>query len=221
MKTKKIVVFDLDDTLYKEIEYLKSAYQEISQKIAKAIRGNKEAIYKDMVQYYNEEMNTFELILEKYEPDLTIGDLLVMYRNHLPDLVLSENAKAVLDLFKLKKIEMGLITDGRSVQQRNKLNALGIESYFSEIVISEEFGTAKPNSENFKYFEKHFGEAQYYYIGDNVKKDFLAPNALGWVTIQLKDNGLNIHKCSNNYNDKSYRAQFEVDELTEILEIIN
>lgn len=32
------------------------------------------------------------------------------------------------------------------------------------------------------------------YVGDNLKKDFIAPNALGWLTVCLKDDGRNIHK---------------------------
>lgn len=222
MKTKNIVVFDLDDTLYKEIEYLKSAYREIAKQISKSVSCNKEAIYSDLWQFYTGNLNAFDLVLKKYKPDLAIEDLLITYRNHFPNLLLSESTKTVLDFLKEKQIQLGLITDGRSIQQRNKLKALGIESYFSEIVISEEFGSEKPDLRNFKHFENHFGNAQYYYIGDNIKKDFVAPNALGWVTIRLKDNGLNIHKSPNDFkNNKSYCPQFEVDELTEILKILN
>ena len=31
------------------------------------------------------------------------------------------------------------------------------------------------------------------YIGDNPKKDFVAPNQLNWVTVGLRDDGRNIH----------------------------
>jgi putative hydrolase of the HAD superfamily len=34
----------------------------------------------------------------------------------------------------------------------------------------------------------------YYYVGDNTSKDFVAPNRLGWTTICLLDDGRNIHK---------------------------
>ena len=32
------------------------------------------------------------------------------------------------------------------------------------------------------------------YVGDNPRKDFISPNALGWLTVCLKDDGRNIHK---------------------------
>ena len=32
------------------------------------------------------------------------------------------------------------------------------------------------------------------YVGDNLKKDFIASNTLGWLTVCLKDDGRNIHR---------------------------
>ena len=49
--------------------------------------------------------------------------------------------------------------------------------------------------ENYAYFMKRYSYCQsFIYVGDNVKKDFITPNALGWKTICLKDDGRNIHK---------------------------
>ena len=87
---------------------------------------------------------------------------------------------------------MRLITDRHSVTQRNKIKALNIDTLFDLIIISEEFGSEKPNPKNFEAFNK-FNTIEKYYIGDNTSKDFIAPNALGWTTICLPDNGNNIH----------------------------
>ena len=111
---------------------------------------------------------------------------------------------------------MGVLTDGRSIQQRNKLEALGIENFISEIVISEEIGSEKPNLKNYKHFEKVFGDGQYYYIGDNIKKDFITPNNLNWITIRVLDNGLNIHKNIDSDFDKEYLAHYNVSDFSEI-----
>jgi len=35
---------------------------------------------------------------------------------------------------------------------------------------------------------------RFLYVGDNSKKDFVAPNRLGWRTICLKNDGHNIHE---------------------------
>ena len=116
---------------------------------------------------------------------------------------------------------MGLLTDGRSVQQRNKINALKLNAWFSEIIISEEFGSEKPNMNNYKYFEKIFGDGTYYYIADNINKDFISPNNLGWTTICLKDNGLNIHKQDVSLIDKKYLAKYTIHKLSKVLNIVS
>ena len=51
-----LVVFDLDDTLSPEINYLQSAYQEIAAYIQK---HTKLQIYEDMLQRYHKKENVF------------------------------------------------------------------------------------------------------------------------------------------------------------------
>ena len=101
-------------------------------------------------------------------------------------------------------IEMSLITDGRSITQRNKLRALGIESFFKSIIISEEVKSEKPSENNFRMVMNSKSKENYIYIADNPKKDFITPNKLGWTSICLLDRGQNVHKqyfsSAINYN---------------------
>lgn len=193
----KYVVFDLDDTLMYEIDFLKSAYKEIAKRVD---FENRKVLVREMFEWYTNGYNVFNLIEEKY-PNFSVNELLIIYRNHLPDLNLSEGVKEILDYCKFKGYKLGLVTDGRSITQRNKLKALGIDNTFDKLIISEEFGTTKPNERNFKGFiEDPIGE--YYYIADNPKKDFIAPNKLGWTTICLIDKGKNIHPQNFDVKDE-------------------
>ena len=212
-----VVVFDLDDTLYKEIDFLKSAFSSIAHSISLEVPEDKNTIFEKMVELYNLKQNVFEGILSIYKTSLTTDNLLVVYRNHIK---LSPDVVEVLEILKKKKIPLGLLTDGRSVQQRNKIEALNLEKYFSKIIVSEEFGSKKPCVDNYKYFEDVFGSSQYYYIGDNLKKDFISPNKLGWITICLKDNGLNIHNQNIDLENKYYYAKYTVSNFYEIKVII-
>lgn len=214
------VVFDLDDTLYKEIDFLKSAFSSIAHSISLEVPIDKKTIFEKMVDLYNSEQNTFEGILRIYKSTFTIEKLLAVYRNHKPNIQLSSDIVAVLDLLKKKKIPLGLLTDGRSVQQRNKIEALKLEEYFSEIIISEEFGSEKPSLANYTYFEKKFSAKKYFYIGDNEKKDFITPNNLDWKTIKLIDNGLNIHKNKEASFKENYLADYSIHSLSEICPLI-
>ena len=220
LETNNVVVFDLDDTLYSEVDFLKSAYKEIAIKIAIEINVPNKVVYEDMLEYFYNRKNVFEDILLKYNSHLKVPELLNVYRNHKPQINLSEDRIEVLNFFKSKHVSLGLLTDGRSVQQRNKIEALNLNQWFTEIVISEEFGSEKPNINNFKHFEDVFGSGNYFYIGDNIKKDFVAPNKLNWTTICLKDNGLNIHSQNTTNVNKQHLAQHNISEFSELSNIV-
>ncbi|WP_034045392.1 HAD family hydrolase [Wocania ichthyoenteri] len=220
MKINTVVVFDLDDTLYNEIDFLKSAYTEISLKIGKVVSVESSVIYNQMLACFYDKENAFEAIIKIHNLSISINELLDIYRNHNPKLELSKDRVEVLNELKRRGIVIGLITDGRSKQQRSKIDALKLNNWVSEVLISEEFGSEKPNVNNYKHFENLFENANYYYIGDNVKKDFITPNKLGWTTICLKDSGQNIHKQNSSLLGKEYLAKYTVSSFKNILDLI-
>ena len=187
-----VICFDLDDTLYKEIDYLKSAYREIADSV-----GHPEAAGQ-MLDWYLAGENAFRKLIETYNLAVGIADLLKIYREHYPDIHLDEGVKEFLVCLKEDGAKLGLISDGRSLTQRNKIKALGLENFFDIEVISEEFGTEKPCLRNYQAVMEKFPERKVFvYVGDNTAKDFVAPNQLGWRTILLMDNGKNIHHQEN------------------------
>ena len=119
--------------------------------------------------------------------------LLKIYREHKPQLSLAPFVKNLLAHWARNGRQIGILTDGRSLTQRNKIRALGLDDYTNAIVISEEFGSEKPNVNNYRYFEERFPNSTYVYVGDNLAKDFVAPNRLGWTTVGVLDRGNNIH----------------------------
>jgi len=183
-----VVVFDLDDTLYNELDYLKSAYKSIAEFL---LPDNWQSLYSKMLSMYRSRLNVFEFLISSFE--VSKESLLNLYRNHNPDIQLFEDVIEVFNAIKSKGGYIGIITDGRSATQRAKIKSLGIEHYVDALIISEELGSEKPNIQNFKAIETSLKGKCYYYIGDNFKKDFIAPNGLGWTSIGLIDNGKNIH----------------------------
>lgn len=189
---KSVVVFDLDDTLYKEVEYLKSAFREIAQVLEK--ETGQPGLFERMMSLYRDDKEVFGTIIEEYQVEAkTKSDLIEIYRNHEPDIYLEDHIADKLKEIKRKGMTTGLITDGRSHTQRNKLKSLGLQNYFDEVLISEEFGSEKPDSGTFEYIQDKLEGEGYVYIGDNIKKDFIAPNNLGWDTVCLLEDGTNIH----------------------------
>mgnify|MGYP000364290653 CR=1 FL=1 len=136
-------IFDLDDTLYKEIDFVKSGYFEIAVKLSSGTNQN--LIYNAMLSTYKQGGNAIQAGINLSENTLyTCSDLIHTYRLHIPHISLDFDTKHLLKVLINSGYKLGLITDGRSNTQRNKLNSLGIEHIFSEIIISEEFGSEKP-----------------------------------------------------------------------------
>jgi len=190
------VVFDLDDTLYDEIDYCKSGFAsaaEFLSNLPKAPADQRifDALWKQF--HAGNRKNTFNAALDElgmsYDEKL-IGELIKVYRNHVPKITLPDDSRDVLSQLS-SKYTLALITDGFLPAQQLKVQALGIEKYFKCIIYTEQLG---PNQSGWKPspvgFEKllqslNAKPQNSAYIADNEKKDFIAPNKLGFLTIQI------------------------------------
>jgi putative hydrolase of the HAD superfamily len=211
---KTCVVFDLDDTLYLEVDFLKSAFRFIANELF--IEDNL-IIYNEMYSVYLNNGNVFEHLIKKYpEKKLVLNNLLKLYRDHIPEINLISGAFTLLQNISQKNGKIGLITDGRSRTQRNKITALGINSFFNDIIISEEFGSEKPTEANYRFFMEKYPDYVYVYIGDNVKKDFISPKNLGWLCIGILNLELGIQKNSHNNLSNEYQPHIYIKTIEEI-----
>lgn len=224
---KKVVVFDLDDTLYKEIDFLKSGYRKVAELVEKRFHFPANDVYYNLLSWYSRGENAFEKLNEKYRLDNPISDYLNVYRFHQPNMALTDDARETLIELKKTGVLMGIITDGREETQKNKIEALGLSEWINTdlIIINEEQKCFKPNHWGFdrimiKCFDKNIeADAEFFYVGDNIEKDFIAPNELGWISVCLLDDGKNIHKQSFDF-PKECLPQYKIDSIIDLLEII-
>lgn len=194
------VVFDLDDTLYKEMDFVRSAYRYISRQVSRQICGKDDdgharAVYDFMWGVFRSGGLSFESANEKYGLDIPVSQYLHWYRTHPIEIELREDAAGLISRLAEHEVPIGIITDGRSLTQRNKINSLGLDRYVKpeDVVVSEEIGSEKPNPRNYEHFMQRYSGRRYIYVGDNPKKDFIAPNALGWQTFGIIGDEENIH----------------------------
>ena len=148
--------------------------------------------------------------------------MLAVYRNHKPHIALNKSVEETLDWLKAHGIILGLITDGRMTQQMNKVDALGLKRYIHEddVIINEAEEFRKPDQRCFKHFMDKYGpDSEYWYVGDNPCKDFKGPNALGWTTICLRDDGRNIHPQRFD-GDESFLPKVTTDKMANIISMI-
>ena len=188
------VVFDLDDTLYDEIEYCRSGFAAVAKmaiKLPKAPSAGQifDAIWKHFAA--GNRKKTFNAALEElgiaYD-DKLIRQLVRAYRNHAPQITLPPDSRDVLEELSTK-YTLALLTDGFLPAQRLKVRALGIEKYFKCIVYTEQLGREfwKPSPASFEKLLANLNvkPESVAYVADNCEKDFIAPNKLGFVTIQI------------------------------------
>ena len=210
------IVFDLDDTLYSEEDFVLSAYRYISAELSKETGLDH---FSEMCDLRAIGRNPLDAILERHSVSTNVDTLVELYRFHAPTIKLREGAKSLLEQIKAKGIPLGLVTDGRSRTQRNKIFGLGIDRYFDSIVISDEFGSEKPSVANFLAFSTRFSCSRYWYVGDNWKKDFLGPNQLGWNSVYLLDDGRNIHKKPVEIGNE-FHPKYSISKLSELIALL-
>lgn len=133
------------------------------------------------------------LVAERGLTDQSARDDLVRrmvdtFRTHTPKIALHPDGDAVLKRLR-GRYRLGLISDGPPVQQRAKIDALGLGSRVEEIIITGELGDdcGKPSPVAFELMAKRLGvdHARCVYVADNVAKDFVAPHALDWTTVRI------------------------------------
>ena len=146
-----VVVFDLDDTLYNEIDFLISAYKSIAKNIDET---KSKKIFSVMFSLYRNNQDVFKYLTKVYPIEKKL--LLEIYREHIPNIKLRSYIHNLFQEIHNKSGKLALLTDGRSSTQRNKLKALGLEDIFDYISISQEIQAVKPSLKGFQLIESKF-----------------------------------------------------------------
>ena len=208
-----VVVFDLDDTLYSEMDYVLSGYRYLSGLIEKLYSKNTYQSFLDALE--RNETDIFAYVISEHKlPESLKQHLILAYRYHTPNIQLHACVLSILEQLKSKNIPIYLITDGRGITQRLKITSLGIENFFESIFISEEVGVGKPAPDSFLAIQTAHSNQSIVYVADNPKKDFIAPNQLGWGSIGIINKNTRVHPLTNNYIQAANVWLDEFKELT-------
>ncbi len=211
---KTCLVLDLDDTLYKEYDYQTSGLKYVENVVSKLYNSNLNGKLLEMrAQGVNDIFLELTNILNL--PAYTKNSFLMMYRYHKPKITLSLENKKFIKLALRNFGQLAILTDGRSISQRLKLEALGLLKI--PAFISEEWNSEKKDKKRFiEIMNRYSSCSKFCYVGDNLLKDFLIPNILSWTTICLKGDERNIFIQEQNDLNNKQLPQFWVNSLSEI-----
>lgn len=217
-----IYIFDLDDTLYCEHDYVRSGFHTVAQFLADSYSIQTELLYNEFIKEWQSHGRgqVFDTVCKKFNIHANIPQLVNIYREHKPTLTLYKDAAEVLSFFYMNHVPMGLITDGKSVMQWNKIKALAIEKYFSSIVVTDDLGADcwKPSPIPFQKVasDLEVDIRDCIYIGDNPYKDFIAAKKLGMKTVRIiRETGDHMQT----FLDQEYEADIQINSLIDLLKI--
>ena len=202
----KGVIFDLDDTLYSEKEYVRSGYKAVSEYL--------DGKYEEKLwRLFEEGKQAIDELLKELGREDEKAEVLKVYRSHKPDIHLYPGVAEMIAVLKDRGIKVGIITDGRPEGQRNKLEALGLD--VDDVIITDELGGIqfrKPCDIAFRIMSTRWrlNPADIVYVGDNPVKDFQAPQQLGMKSIYFK-NPDGLYSSGNRGG---------IEKITKILELI-
>jgi len=188
-----IVAFDLDDTLYRELDYVESGFRAVADHIADSQPITSDEAYEFLIKSMerNGRGQQFDDLL------VAIGaftirrrdQLVQVYRQHIPRIKLPTESSSVLSAIAADGHRLFLATDGNHHVQNLKVEALGLRSYVEHAYLTGRYGheAAKPGTKVFKLMlERTRAEAaDLVYVGDNPRKDFIGIRSLGGSTIRV------------------------------------
>jgi putative hydrolase of the HAD superfamily len=218
------VIFDLDNVLFCEQDYINAAYRNIAVFLSKSYRLSEEQVYQKLLKDLQKKTSMCSHLFDDFLIDFgldkrIVSDILWIYANTTLNLGLYPDAEHLLSTLKKQKIKLGLVTNGNAETQRNKVRLLNIEKYFDTIVYALELGkeNEKPNPKAYRLTLQALRSKpeETICIGDNPYTDFYGAKKLGIRTVRLRNGEFRDVRLS-----EEYEADLMVRNLKEFSNII-
>jgi putative hydrolase of the HAD superfamily len=211
-----VLVFDLDDTLYDEMTFVKSGFRAVAGYLGETgripatkalefmedrLKQGREGVFDDLLREYG--------IFSKR----LVRKCLAVYRSHKPEITLAPDAGRCLARF--VHYPKYIVTDGNKLVQANKIRALGLEDKVVYAYITHRYGLkhAKPSPYCFLKICEREGvpPSRVVYFGDNPHKDFAGIKPLGFKTVRVLKGPYRLVE-----KEKEYEAGRKVCSLDEV-----
>jgi putative hydrolase of the HAD superfamily len=187
------VIFDLDDTLYPERDYVLSGFQAVARQCCSELGISAEQAFAELRSLFAQGVraDTFNRWLAMHgrtEAPL-VPRLVDVYRQHRPAIRPFPEIPALLARLR-PRYRIGLLSDGYLGVQQRKFAALGCGGYFDAVVFSDTWGRSawKPSAIPYEAAMRLLGvpPGAAVYVADNPRKDFLGARRSGMRSIRLR-----------------------------------
>jgi putative hydrolase of the HAD superfamily len=195
MSPIEVVVFDIDDTLYLERDYVRSGFEAVGHWCQDHLgRPDFNSLAWDAFER-GERGDIFDRVLRHWDlpsDQALVHQLVNVYRRHAPRIDLLPDAAECLARLR-GRVALAAISDGPLASQQAKARRLGLDRWMDEIILTSAFGPdhEKPNPKAFLRIQEFFrcDGSRCVYVADNPAKDFQAPRELHWRMVRVQRQG--------------------------------
>ena len=191
----RAVLFDLDDTLYPERQFVDGGFRAVAGFLAARSEGSEATLAGRLWALHARDGRgrLFDTLLRELglgdDPDLVLACLLV-YRNHPTRLEPFPGVERLLDDLRTAGIRTGVVSDGNAAVQARKLTSLAsIAERLDAVVMTDLLGPgrAKPSPVGFRVACRLLDvpPSATIYVGNDPRKDFAGARAAGLATIRI------------------------------------
>lgn len=195
------LVFDIDDTLYDlQWPFKKACEEEFPGEalpfdgLFTAMRKHSDEVFEQSVsgEISMEDMYSYRIQKAFEDYSLSVSreealDLQRAYASYQQKICLTNEMRELLQRLKDAGISLGIVSNGPSGHQWDKVRTLGLPAYMEKekIIISGDAGCAKPGEEIFRAAEKAMGmdKSGLWFIGDTFRNDIEGAKNAGWHAI--------------------------------------
>ena len=184
------VLFDLDNTLIDRSEAFARLFEHWYQSLPSTGRPTDREEFVSRMGHrgkgYEPIPDIYEDMLDEWPDSFSSLDAAVeAHFDMMPKVVsLHPKTEAMLRRFQSHGVPVGVVTNGGSKTQWGKLRSTGIEPLVEACVVSEEFGTWKPDPAIFRHALEQIGAEveSTLFVGDNVEHDIFGASRLSIQT---------------------------------------
>jgi putative hydrolase of the HAD superfamily len=213
----RVIVFDLDDTLYPELTYILSGFSTVAAALGVAFGLDRAAVEIELAEELNAKGrgSVFDAILRRrglYTAQ-RVKQCISVYRRHRPRITLFPDAVDCLNHF--IHLPRYVITDGHKGVQARKASALGLSRLVQGILITHRFGRSRAKPSPYcalKVCEREkVAPDSVLVVADDPHKDFVHLRPLGFRTVRVRRGRL-VGVTLN----AAHEADEEIENLSEL-----
>ena len=207
----KAVLFDVDDTLYDQVSLFEKAYNTLFgdrfklsvEELFKASRRRSDEVFEPArsgkitmnEMYIYRIQKAFEDLGYEISSEEAL-EFQRLYAENQKRITISEMMADLLELCNQHHVPMGVITNGPSGHQWNKVRMLGLSRWIPEeyTVVSDDCGCAKPDEGIFRFAQQklNMSSEDLWFVGDSYSNDVIGAKKAGWHVVWLNKRNQDI-----------------------------